>query len=90
MDRPGAEDYVAINRGVWTKSNARYTDARASASWQQPDITWGIWKVPEALVRALPPSVALMRSARYYWYVDALLADGRALSTGVHEFMTGP
>jgi anti-sigma factor RsiW len=38
----------------------------------------------------IPPSVALMRSARYYWYVDALLADGRALSTGVHEFMTGP
>jgi anti-sigma factor RsiW len=38
----------------------------------------------------IPPSVALMRSARYYWYVDALVADGRALSTGLHEFMTGP
>ncbi len=39
---------------------------------------------------AIPPGVVLARSARYYWYVDALLADGRALSTGVHEFMTGP
>ena len=39
---------------------------------------------------SIPPGVALARSARYYWYVDALLADGRALSTGVHEFMTGP
>ena len=39
---------------------------------------------------AIPPSIVLDRSARYYWYVDALLADGRALSTGVHGFTTGP
>ena len=38
----------------------------------------------------VPPGVSLAASARYYWYVDALLANGASLSTGVHEFMTGP
>jgi SAM-dependent methyltransferase len=52
------DDSVAINRAVWTESNARYTDARASAGWQEPEITWGIWHAPEARLRALPPSVA--------------------------------
>ena len=39
-------DSVAINRAVWTETNARYTDARASAAWQEPEITWGIWQHP--------------------------------------------
>ena len=49
---------VAVNRAVWTASNARYTDARASAAWQEPEISWGVWQVPEAQLKALPPSVA--------------------------------
>jgi SAM-dependent methyltransferase len=86
MDLPGAEDYVAINRGVWTESNARYTDARASASWQQPEITWGIWKVPEAQVRALPPSVAgldVVELGCGTAYVSAWLARRGARPVGV-------
>jgi hypothetical protein len=57
LDLPG-DASVAVNRGLWTQSNARYTDARASAAWQEPEITWGVWHVPEAQVRALPASVA--------------------------------
>src|SRR5438874_2937369 len=52
------EDYVEINRGHWTEANARFTDARASAAWQQPEIAWGVWQVPETQLRALPSSVA--------------------------------
>jgi SAM-dependent methyltransferase len=52
------EDSVAINRAVWTDVNARYTDARAVAAWQDPEIAWGVWQVPEAQLRALPPRVA--------------------------------
>jgi anti-sigma factor RsiW len=37
-----------------------------------------------------PADVALERTARYYWYVDALLPDGRSLSTGIREINTGP
>lgn len=51
-------DYVAINRDVWTRSNAAYTDARALAAWQEEEITWGTWHVPESELRALPVDVA--------------------------------
>lgn len=39
---------------------------------------------------AVPAGVALGRSARYFWYVDALLPDGQSLTSGIHEFTTGP
>lgn len=39
---------------------------------------------------AIPPRVALIRSARYFWYVDALLSDGQSLASGLHEFTIGP
>jgi SAM-dependent methyltransferase len=55
---PPDDDSVAINRAVWTASNAQFTDARASAAWQAPEMTWGNWHAPEARLRALPPSVA--------------------------------
>jgi SAM-dependent methyltransferase len=56
MDAAG-EDALAVNRHLWTESNARHTDARASAAWQRAEIAWGIWQVPEAQVRALPPDL---------------------------------
>ena len=36
----------------------------------------------------LPALVTLQASTTYFWYVDALRADGRAASTGVHSFTT--
>lgn len=36
----------------------------------------------------LPPQVALQSRTTYFWYVDALRADGRAASTGVRSFTT--
>jgi hypothetical protein len=35
---------------------------------------------------ALPPSVVLERGRRFFWYVDALRADGRSMTSGVHDF----
>ena len=51
----GEPDYVADNRGVWTRVNAEYTDARARDAWAQEEVTWGVWSTPEREVRALPP-----------------------------------
>ncbi len=34
----------------------------------------------------LPTGVMLQRGATYFWYVDALGANGRSASTGVHRF----
>jgi SAM-dependent methyltransferase len=40
-------DYVALNRERWTESNREYTDADALRSWEKPEITWGVFGVPE-------------------------------------------
>jgi SAM-dependent methyltransferase len=49
-----SEADAAANRAVWTKANADYTDARAEEGWAKDEIDWGVWNVPESLVRALP------------------------------------
>ena len=41
-----------------------------------------------ATLLTLPPDSALDPGATYFWYVDALLPDGRSVSSGVHEFRT--
>jgi len=47
-------DYVKLNRDVWTKSNARYTDGHAEEAWAQPEVAWGVWQNRESDVKALP------------------------------------
>ena len=47
-------DYALVNRATWTKANAEYTDRRARDGWAQAEITWGMWRLPEREVAALP------------------------------------
>jgi SAM-dependent methyltransferase len=49
---------VAANRELWTRSNAEWTDARALQAWQRERITWGVWRVDESEVCALPHELA--------------------------------
>ncbi len=51
-------DSVGINRGVWTRSNAKWGDAHALGQWRAPEITWGTWSVPESELHALPDDLA--------------------------------
>ena len=79
-------DSVAINREVWTRSNAEYTDGRALDAWQRPEIHWGVWHVPEAEVRALPDDVAgldVVELGCGTAYVSAWLARRGARPVGV-------
>jgi SAM-dependent methyltransferase len=46
-------DSVAVNREVWTRSNAEYTDGRAAEQWAAETFTWGTWDVPESDLGAL-------------------------------------
>lgn len=47
-------DYALLNRELWTRANASYTDGKAHENWTRDGITWGIWSVREEDVRALP------------------------------------
>jgi SAM-dependent methyltransferase len=47
-------EYVAVNRRVWTKANAEYTDARAHDAWAQEEISWGMSDVHESEIGVLP------------------------------------
>ena len=51
-------DSVGINREVWTRSNEKWGDANALASWQATEISWGSWNVPESQLQALPEDLA--------------------------------
>ena len=51
-------DHVAVNREVWTRTNAKWGDSHALESWLADEITWGTWRVPESQLRALPAELA--------------------------------
>jgi SAM-dependent methyltransferase len=48
-----ARNSVDRNRAAWTGWAAEYVE-NAEQSWSQDEITWGIWRVPETELRALP------------------------------------
>src|SRR5690242_19301440 len=50
----GISDDAKRNREDWTRANALYTDARASAKWAEPEINWGVFDVPESSLGSLP------------------------------------
>jgi SAM-dependent methyltransferase len=41
-------DYLAQNVASWTRTNAEYTGPTAARAWSREEITWGIWRLPEA------------------------------------------
>jgi SAM-dependent methyltransferase len=46
-------DYEDRNRRSWTEAATEYAE-RAPQAWAQEEITWGVWKVPESRLGALP------------------------------------
>lgn len=46
-------DYLVRNRRAWDKRSTQY-EAAGRRAWATQEITWGIWGVPEAELRALP------------------------------------
>ncbi len=76
---------LARNREVWTTSNAEYTDQRAPEAWAREEIAWGLWKVPESELRALPDVAGLdvVELGCGTAYVSAWLARRGARPVGV-------
>jgi SAM-dependent methyltransferase len=52
-------EYVAKNVESWTRTNAEYTDEGAARAWAEPEITWGVWRVPESDLHVLPDVAGL-------------------------------
>jgi SAM-dependent methyltransferase len=48
-----SSDYLQRNIESWTRTNAEYTDRRARDHWASPEITYGIFQIPEAEIGAL-------------------------------------
>ena len=61
MTPPGtlAADDVARKRELWTRTNEQYTGPESWRQWAQEEITWGMWRVPEREVGALPEVAGL-------------------------------
>jgi SAM-dependent methyltransferase len=41
------QDSVAANVAQWTATNAEFTDGAAERSWNDPDVKWGVFGIPE-------------------------------------------
>jgi SAM-dependent methyltransferase len=48
-----ADSSIERNRAAWSEWAAEYVE-NAEHSWGQDEITWGIWRVPETELQALP------------------------------------
>lgn len=46
-------EHAQTNREVWAKNAAEFREP-GKRNWAQPEITWGIWHVPESEIGALP------------------------------------
>jgi ubiquinone/menaquinone biosynthesis C-methylase UbiE len=47
------EDSVAANVAQWTETNAEFTDQAAERSWNDPELKWGVFGIPESEVGCL-------------------------------------
>jgi SAM-dependent methyltransferase len=80
------DDYVAINQAHWARGNAQYTDARAIDAWQQAEIAWGLWQIPESELHVLPAhleGIDVVELGCGTAYVSAWLARRGARPVGV-------
>jgi SAM-dependent methyltransferase len=76
---------VARNVELWTRYNAEYTGGRARQAWAREEISWGIWNVPEAQLRVLPPlqGIDVVELGCGTAYLSAWLARRGARPVGV-------
>jgi SAM-dependent methyltransferase len=79
------QDDAARNAAHWTRANAAYTGPRALDAWREPEITWGIWHVPESELNVLGDVTGLdvVELGCGTAYVSAWLAKRGARPIGV-------
>jgi SAM-dependent methyltransferase len=77
-------EHARINQAAWNVSAAEYVDD-ARRNWAAGEISWGIWNVGEAEVRALPEvdGLDVVELGCGTAYISAWLARRGARPTGV-------
>ena len=53
VDHIGPDSDLALNQAVWAAVNEQFTDADADRRWTQPEITWGLFSVPEQRLQVI-------------------------------------
>lgn len=82
---PADGDTVRVRHPVFQWSAvAGAPTYRLTLTDESGETVWTTTTIDTSLT--LPVRVVLQGRATYFWYVDALLADGRAVSTGVRTF----
>ena len=79
------EEHVFLNRAKWEEEAAKYV-AAAERNWATEEVSWGIWGVPEAEVRALPDDLDGKRTVELGCgtaYLSAWLARRGARPVGL-------
>jgi SAM-dependent methyltransferase len=76
---------VERNIELWTRTNAEFTDAQARRKWEQEEIGWGLWSVPESELGILPhvDGLDVVELGCGTAYFSAWLARGGARVVGV-------
>jgi hypothetical protein len=82
---PVDRDSLTISWGAAQGSGVQY---RVTLSDADGRVLWTA-STSDTILRP-PPSLTLPGGRTYYWYTDALLPDGRSLTTGVQEFRMAP
>ena len=77
------QDSVAANVAQWTATNAEFTDGAAERSWNDPDLKWGVFGIPEFGVLGDVAGVDIVELGCGTAYFSAKLARRGARVVGV-------
>lgn len=72
--------WASVHGGVRVQYRVTITDASGGA----------LWRAETEDTTLVPAGASLHSGTSYLWFVDALLPDGRARTSGTHRFATAP
>jgi len=81
---PADRDSVSPEVVLTWRSRPNMATYKVSVGGADGDSIWAA-TTPDTAV-PLPDSVVLTPGLDYFWYVDGLMADGRAVTSGIHQF----
>lgn len=89
MVHPTPDAVVPVDSLVFSwRSSEEDASYRFTLTDERGDVVWQAATADTTL--RVPPRAGLKPGAEYYWYVDALLSNGRSVTSGIRGFRTPP